>query len=104
MAKKKHDIQRLVIDGMTSYSSAIEDQPVYRDFFHALVAFSKYRLMTTFFNYENPELFGISAYMPDFPVSSIRRNLPSAVVLIVVAASPRTCGRSGGSCSSGGSR
>jgi hypothetical protein len=25
----------------------------------------------TFFNYENPELFGISSYMPGFPVSSI---------------------------------
>ena len=48
---------------------------VYRDFFHALVAFSKHRLMTTFFNYENPEFLGISSYMPDFPVSSIVDNL-----------------------------
>ena len=39
------------------------------------MAYSKYRLMTTFFNYENPELFGISSYMPDFPVSSIVDNL-----------------------------
>jgi circadian clock protein KaiC len=31
--------------------------------------------MTTFFNYENPELFGISAYMPEFPVSSIVDNI-----------------------------
>jgi circadian clock protein KaiC len=74
-AVEENDIQRLVIDGMTSYSAAIEDQPVYRDFFHALVAFSKYRLMTTFFNYENPEVFGISSYMPDFPVSSIVDNI-----------------------------
>jgi circadian clock protein KaiC len=72
---EEHDIQRLVIDGMTSYSTAIEDQPVYRDFVHALIAFSKFRLMTTFFNYENPEVFGISAYMPDFPVSSIVDNI-----------------------------
>jgi circadian clock protein KaiC len=48
---------------------------VYRDFFHALVAYSKHRLMTTFFNYENPEFLGISSYMPDFPVSSIVDNL-----------------------------
>jgi circadian clock protein KaiC len=74
-AVKKHDIKRMVIDGMTSYSSAIGDMGVYRDFFHALVAFSKHRLMTTFFNYENPEFLGISAYMPDFPVSSIVDNL-----------------------------
>ena len=31
--------------------------------------------MTTFFNYENPELFGLSTYMPEFPVSSIVDNI-----------------------------
>jgi circadian clock protein KaiC len=70
-----HDIQRMVIDGMTSYSTAIGEVAVYRDFFHAIVAFSKQRLMTTFFNYENPEFLGISSYMPDFPVSSVVDNL-----------------------------
>jgi KaiC/GvpD/RAD55 family RecA-like ATPase len=65
----------MVIDGMTSYSTALEEKGVYRDFFHALVAYSKHRLMTTFFNYENPEFLGISSYMPDFPVSSIVDNL-----------------------------
>jgi circadian clock protein KaiC len=72
---EKHDIQRLVIDGMTSYSTALQDQPVYRDFFHSLVAYSKHRLMTTFFNYENPEFLGLSAFMPDFPVTSIVDNV-----------------------------
>jgi circadian clock protein KaiC len=72
---EKFEIQRVVIDGMTSYSNAVGDLAVYRDFFHALVAFSKRRLMTTFFNYENPEFLGISCYMPDFPVSSIVDNL-----------------------------
>jgi circadian clock protein KaiC len=72
---EQYDIQRMVIDGMTSYSSAIGEVGVYRDFFHAIVAFSKQRLMTTFFNYENPEFLGISAYMPEFPVSSIVDNL-----------------------------
>jgi circadian clock protein KaiC len=72
---EKHDIQRMVVDGMTSYSTAIGDMRIYRDFFHALVAYSKHRLMTTFFNYENPEFLGISSYMPDFPVSSIVDNL-----------------------------
>jgi circadian clock protein KaiC len=68
-------IERMVIDGMTSYSSALMEQSVYRDFVHALVAFSKFRLMTTFFNYENPEFLGLSAFMPDFPVSSIVDNI-----------------------------
>lgn len=72
---EENDIQRLVIDGVTSYSTALDDQRGYRDFFHALVAFCKFRLMTTFFNYENPELFGLSSYMPEFPVSSIVDNI-----------------------------
>jgi circadian clock protein KaiC len=72
---EERDVQRMVIDGMTSYSTAIGETGVYRDFFHAIVAYSKRRLMTTFFNYENPEFLGISSYMPDFPVSSIVDNL-----------------------------
>src|ERR1700722_7018766 len=72
---EEHDIQRMVIDGMTSYSTALQDQAVYRDFFHALVAYSKHRLMTTFFSYENPEFLGLSSFMPDFPVSSIVDNI-----------------------------
>jgi circadian clock protein KaiC len=31
--------------------------------------------MTTFFNYENPELFGVTHYMPDYAISSIVDNL-----------------------------
>jgi circadian clock protein KaiC len=72
---EEHDIQRMVIDGMTSYSTALGDQSVYRDFFHALVAYSKHRLMTTFFNYENPEFLGISSFMPEYPVTSIVDNI-----------------------------
>ena len=72
---EKYNVQRLVIDGMTSYSTALNDQALYRDFFHALVAFSKSRLMSTFFNYENPEFLGISSFMPDFAVSSIVDNI-----------------------------
>jgi circadian clock protein KaiC len=72
---EKHNIQRLVIDGMTSYSTALADHGLYRDFFHALVAYTKSRLMSSFFNYENPEFLGISTFMPDFPVSSIVDNI-----------------------------
>ncbi|WP_321476186.1 ATPase domain-containing protein [uncultured Paludibaculum sp.] len=72
---EEHHIQRMVIDGMTSYSTALADQAVYRDFFHALVAYSKHRLMTTFFSYENPEFLGLSSFMPDLPVSSIVDNI-----------------------------
>ena len=72
---EEHKIERLLIDGMTSYSSALGDQGLYRDFIHSLVAYSKNDLMTAFFSYENPELFGLSNYMPDFAISSIVDNL-----------------------------
>jgi circadian clock protein KaiC len=72
---EKYNIQRLLIDGMTSYSTALGDLALYRDFFHAIVAFSKSRLMSTFFNYENPEFLGVSTFMPDFPVGSIVDNI-----------------------------
>src|SRR5271167_576232 len=72
---EEYKIERLLIDGMTSYSSALGDQGLYRDFIHSLVAYTKNKLMTTFFNYENPELFGVSNYMPDFAISSIVDNL-----------------------------
>lgn len=72
---EEHKIERLVIDGMTGYSSALGDDRLYRDFFHAMVGYSKHNLMTTFFNYENPELFGLTHFMPDFGVSSIVDNI-----------------------------
>lgn len=87
---EKHDIQRLVIDGMTSYSTALGDLSLYRDFFHALVAFSKSRLMSTFFNYENPEFLGLSTFMPDFPVSSIVDNI-ILLSLVELNSSLRRC-------------
>jgi len=70
-----NDIQRLVIDGMASYGTALRDQRIYRDFFHTLVSLIKQRLMVAFFSYENPEVFGITHFMPEFPVSSIVDNI-----------------------------
>jgi circadian clock protein KaiC len=87
---EKYDIQRMVIDGMTSYSTALVDHAVYRDFFHAIVSFSKRRLMTTFFNYENPEFLGLSSFMPDFPVSSIVDNI-ILLSLVEINSSLRRC-------------
>jgi circadian clock protein KaiC len=74
-AIEEHKIERLLIDGMTSYSAAVGDQRLYREFVHALVGYSKHHLLATFFNYENPELFGLTQFMPDFPVSSIVDNI-----------------------------
>jgi circadian clock protein KaiC len=87
---EKYNIQRLVIDGMTSYSTALGNLALYRDFFHALVAYSKSRLMSTFFNYENPEFLGLSTFMPDFPVSSIVDNI-ILLSLVEIDSSLRRC-------------
>jgi circadian clock protein KaiC len=70
-----HNIERLIVDGVTSYQAALEDEQLYREFFHALVSYSKQRLMTTFLAYENPELFGVNQFMPEFPVSSVVDNI-----------------------------
>src|SRR5665213_228508 len=87
---EKYNIQRLVIDGMSSYSTALANLALYRDFFHALVAYSKSRLMSTFFNYENPEFLGLSTFMPDFPVSSIVDNI-ILLSLVELNSSLRRC-------------
>ncbi len=87
---EKYNVQRLVIDGLTSYSTALGDLALYRDFFHALVAYSKSRLMSTFFNYENPEFLGISSFMPDFAVNSIVDNIV-LLSLVELNSSLRRC-------------
>jgi len=79
-----------VIDGMSCYSTALPDPALYRDFFHALVAWSKSRLMSTFFNYENPEFLGMSSFMPDFPVASIVDNI-ILLSLVELDSSLRRC-------------
>jgi circadian clock protein KaiC len=74
-AVEKYGVKRLVIDGLTTYAHALGDQRHYREFLHGLISFTKNRLMTTFLNYENPELFGISRYMPDSGASSLVDNI-----------------------------
>ena len=70
-----HQIQRLIVDGMTSYINALQDAQQYREFCHALVNYCKDRQITTFLSYENPELFGVNRFMPDFPVSFLVDNI-----------------------------
>jgi circadian clock protein KaiC len=72
---EEHRIERLIVDGMTSYTGTLADEQQYREFVHALVSYSKEHLMTTFLSYENPELFGVNQFMPDFPISSLVDNI-----------------------------
>jgi circadian clock protein KaiC len=74
-AVEKHGVKRLVIDGLTTYAHAIGDPRHYREFLHGLISFTKSRLMTTFLNYENPELFGVSRFMPESGASSLVDNI-----------------------------
>ncbi|GAA6619255.1 ATPase domain-containing protein [Scytonema sp. NUACC26] len=72
---EEQQIDRIVVDGITTYSNAIHDQRVFREFFHALIAFTKNRLMTIFISYENPELFGVTRFMTDSTVTSVVDNV-----------------------------
>jgi circadian clock protein KaiC len=72
---EKHDLQRLVLDGLTAIRNALNDERRFREFIHGLMAFTKQRGMTTFLCYEQPEIFGISRFMPDSGISSIVDNI-----------------------------
>jgi circadian clock protein KaiC len=72
---EEHEIDRVVVDGVTTAANAIGNERPYREFIHALLAFTKGRLMTTFLCYENPELFGITRFMPEQNISSIVDNI-----------------------------
>jgi circadian clock protein KaiC len=72
---KKEKIQRLVVDGMSSYMTALGDMSFYRDFVHALITFCRYNLITAFLNYENPQFLGIYSYTPELSITSIVDNI-----------------------------
>jgi circadian clock protein KaiC len=72
---EEYRIERIVLDGLTTYQNAIGDQRIFREFVHGLMAFAKHRLVTTFILYENPEVFGITRFMPDAAISSIVDNI-----------------------------
>jgi circadian clock protein KaiC len=72
---EERNVERLVVDGLTTYQNAIADPRIFREFIHGLMAFAKRRMMTLFVLYENPEIFGISRYMPDAAISSIVDNI-----------------------------
>lgn len=68
-------IHRLVVDGLTTYQNAVGNDDTYREFISTLVSFVKQRLMTAVITYENPELFGVTHYMPFYGVTSLVDNV-----------------------------
>jgi circadian clock protein KaiC len=68
--------RRVVIDSLSTYGSALGTHGrVFRDFFHAMVALMKERQIAAVYNYENPEMLGMTSMTGNFQLSSLVDNI-----------------------------
>ena len=68
--------KRVVFDSLSTYGSSLGTEgPMFRDFFHALVALMKEHQVAAIYNNENPEMLGMSSMMGDFAMSSLVDNI-----------------------------
>jgi circadian clock protein KaiC len=64
--------QRVVIDSLSTYSSTLGNSDrSFRDSFHALVLLMKQHQVTVIYNFENPQMLGMSSMMGEFSLSSL---------------------------------
>lgn len=64
--------KRVVIDSLSTYSSTLGNSDrSFRDFFHALVLLMKQHQVTVIYNFENPQMLGMSSMMGEFSLSSL---------------------------------
>jgi circadian clock protein KaiC len=70
---EQENIERVVIDSLAAYESA--DPQEARDFIYGLTTFLKNKLITTYFNYESPEMLGISQISKELKASTIVDNI-----------------------------
>lgn len=70
---EEHKIERVLIDSLAVYEDAEEDES--RDFIYALSTYLKNNGITAVFNYESPELLGLSSISQDFKASTIVDNI-----------------------------
>lgn len=70
---ERHGIKRVVIDSLAAYEQSSGDES--RDFLYALATFFKDRLITAFFNYESPEMLGVSSISEELKASTIVDNI-----------------------------
>ncbi len=70
---EKHKIDLVVIDSLAAYEAADENES--RDFIYALATYFKNNLITAYFNYETPELLGISQISENLKASTIVDNI-----------------------------
>jgi circadian clock protein KaiC len=70
---EKHGITRVVIDSVATYENALPDES--REFCMSLANFLKGRMVTTIFNFECPELLGISTINDRMKSSAIADSI-----------------------------
>jgi circadian clock protein KaiC len=70
---EKHEIERVVIDSIVAYE--LTDKTEAHDFIFALASYFKDRLVTAFFNYECPELLGVSQISDELKASTVADNI-----------------------------
>ena len=67
--------QRVLIDSMSSYTGTVTSKEEFRDFFLAITRLMRSRGITSVYNYENPEMLGVSSMGGEFRVSSLVDNI-----------------------------
>lgn len=69
----KHQVTRVVIDSLASYELVHPQEA--REFIFSLATFLKKHLIASIFNYESPELLGVSQISKDIKASAIVDNI-----------------------------
>jgi circadian clock protein KaiC len=67
--------QRMVVDSLSSYAATRSSHEAFRDFFHAFISLMRERAITAVYNFENPEMLGLSSMLGDLRVSSLVDNI-----------------------------
>ncbi len=70
---EENDIKRVVVDSIAAYESANPKEA--HDFIYALATYFKNRLIPAYFNYESPELLGLSQISEHLKASAIVDNI-----------------------------
>lgn len=71
----EHKIERVLVDSLAAYYMNEHDSREFRDFIYALTTHFKDRLITTFLNFESPELLGVSQISEELKTSTIVDNI-----------------------------
>lgn len=71
----EHKVERVLVDSLAAYHVHETDQRAFRDFIYALTTHIKNRRITAFFNFESPELLGVSQIGEDLKASTIVDNI-----------------------------